>query len=437
MKKFLILLLPMCLTACNASEESPAEQQAIQENQQCSFRTTAEAISIANEAGKALPSISRSVKTVDKVYVIGNSHSRSTSAEPVLYAVDYSNNEGFALISANRACEPLLALIEEGSFYDEQTQSNEPFQTTMGNIMAYSINPGGNPGDNGPITIMPGFKIDTTYSTEIYGPRVQVAWNQGWPENKYAPNSLAGCGPVAMAQMLSYYETPSTLPITFSGAPVSSVQLDWNAMRKHSRSYQNYDHYSCQASEQAHEMISLLVRQMGELAGSVYNPIDNVVDKGTSTRDLPMEVALRSLLPSKRHCPGNGDERLFYWVSQKNIATVSGNAYSEDGHTKEASHIWLADGAMRRTTTITYREPEMNEITGQIEYNATQVRNYVSKYIHYNWGWGGSCNGYFKEGIFNPTMGSQYDQHGNPSASYNDTYITTYVYYADPDQVDF
>lgn len=92
---------------------------------------------------------------------------------------------------------------------------------------------------------------------------------------------------------------------------------------------------------------------------------------------------------------------------------------------------------MRRTTTITYREPEMNEITGQIEYNATQVRNYVSKYIHYNWGWGGSCNGYFKEGIFNPTMGSQYDQHGNPSASYNDTYITTYVYYADPDQVDF
>lgn len=80
--------------------------------------------------------------------------------------------------------------------------------------------------------------------------------------------------------------------------------------------------------------------------------------------------------------------------------------YGLAGAMTDSGHAFIADG----TKNIKYQI-----IRYQLEddvYVSSFLKNEVTELIHYNWGWGGSCNGWFNLKAVDPSSAAEYD---NPS----------------------
>ena len=80
----------------------------------------------------------------------------------------------------------------------------------------------------------------------------------------------------------------------------------------------------------------------------------------------------------------------------------------DNGSTEYKGHAWVADGYKTRTEYVeTYEvfpspfgeEFDQRELRGQ--YSTTY------RYVHYNWGYDGDCNGFFKDNVFRLNNASQ------------------------------
>lgn len=141
--------------------------------------------------------------------------------------------------------------------------------------------------------------------------------------------------------------------------------------------------YFCSAKEESHYEIGRLLRQVGHLADAKYKP------NGTSTYFVDLMSLAKELLPAYE-IKYYYNEKMFDKIKENyTVGLVAGQDYET---TNEAiGHGWVFDGAMS-LFIITKRKNDPND-KGQI----LSQQNY----IHYNWGWGGSCNGYFLDGVFN------------------------------------
>lgn len=121
-KTLIYLALPLIVVSCQDSANS--DLQTSNEKlyaQSDSIRTIDEAIDIANTAAieffgentRSEPRIATKSSNVTPIYA---QLSRSDEESPVLYVVNYDNDEGFAVITANSNLVPVLAVTEEGSY---------------------------------------------------------------------------------------------------------------------------------------------------------------------------------------------------------------------------------------------------------------------------------------------------------------------------------
>ena len=163
---------------------------------------------------------------------------RSADADTLFYIVNYGNNDGFCLVSAKKSVEPILAITENG-YYDGGETGNAGFDIYISGLVAElsSIGDGG-------IIIQPDI-VDTIRFTELtVGPILETTWHQVDPYNYYCPtirdeylilhHCKVGCGAVALSQIAAYYEHPTSLNLTFSGAPVQTLYPDWDEMKEYS-----------------------------------------------------------------------------------------------------------------------------------------------------------------------------------------------------------
>ena len=85
-------------------------------------RSLAEALEIAQEAISLLgtqQSRSGDIRTVDMKnvqYLSSNKNSRSQNDDTLLYVINYVDNKGFAVVSANPNTEGLIAVTEKGTY---------------------------------------------------------------------------------------------------------------------------------------------------------------------------------------------------------------------------------------------------------------------------------------------------------------------------------
>ena len=163
------------------------------ETQPTLLRTPAEAISIAemavaNEAGEGRSE--RTIRGTSSVKPIVSHTSRGES-DTLMYAVDFDEGQGFAIVSASRSVEPLLALIDDGSFDSPETQANESFQFALNCAKLYSMGPTKPtiPDPDGPVDFILSWYADTVFPTPKTTPSINVRWNQYWPEGMYSSNS--------------------------------------------------------------------------------------------------------------------------------------------------------------------------------------------------------------------------------------------------------
>lgn len=404
MKKPLIAAASaMMLWACS-SEEPAMKTIAEQESKTIScLRTPEEAIAIAkNLAASAANSARSTSKKVDasSLKVIGANTSRS-NADTLIYAIDYADNAGFVLISAEKTTTPVLAFIDEGNYSDAASVGNEGYNYFVESAKSFvsdsrvEIAPGRDD------LIMARYK-DTIYTHEVNKPLLEVNWNQNWPENMFCPNKIAGCVPVAVAQIMSYLKPNIDINLSFSERPYDHLTIDWTELNKHVNSLPIKNpgetvissHLTdCNSTEDNHTKLAALIRQIGHEAKATYNEYStgaypdyavDILNKYTKTKGV-------YAAPSGFH--GN--------LGANSIGIIFGYTSSGSGH------AWVADGsALFATSYITYYG--YNPITK--EYESKDVKSESSTYIHYNWGWGGSCNGYFLENVFDTTKGSTFDE---------------------------
>lgn len=408
------------------------------------LRTEAEAIEIAignlGMIDRAVPRSRAASDIVADVSVIGSKVKSRNGAtnDTLLYAVNFKNNEGFALVPASRKADPLLAICEKGNYSPGCEKLNPGFGIYMNiaekrltDLETVSDEPTLNTGDKDS-EFVPEFKpydgdntrpletketSDTSWICRI-APRIQVKWGQqGNVYARYAPNDYAGCAPVAMAQTMSYFKYPSKIAVTFPDAPISELNLDWDYMMMHN-GYWGCNCYMYNYA-QNHEMIAVLMRQLGQIAQSDYTKSNGTETFTSKTRDTLKKLGL-SVSDISDYKPGKTAD------IADGIILMRGDCLGKNN--KLEGHIWIIDGVKR---FVSIHKCYVRENSGQ-KWTVMNESKDILHFNHINWGWYGNQDGWFNDGVFNALIPVEYSYNNqdtgidSPNFTMNLKYFVVY-----------
>lgn len=405
MKKFIsLLVISAILFSCSEEPDNPPVIDVQDSQQTTQIRSIDQAIEIANTFLAAGSVSSRSNANLKAANVIMSNASRSSAGDTLIYALDIEDNNGFVLVAAPKNVDPILAVIDEGSFNDPQNLENKSYQMILEETKDYVANLSSNriPIDPDPIDTtklsldlrIP--EIVNVYTTKIIRePLVEVKWDQSYPENIFCQNNIAGCTPIAIAQMLSYFELPKSISYSFPEKDINSEVLNWPTIKKH-KSILN-----CNCTYTNHMTLARVVREIGQRAGTDYSdPQASGTSFGSNVPNAVKE--LTGLTPDTN---GQKTTNLFDALSNNiGVAIVGG-----------VGHSFIADAIKHlKYKTIEY----LYNPDGSLD-SSNVLGEYNIKLIHYNWGWSGNCNGFFYYDILNPGNAYEYDDRGlNNNSSY-------------------
>ena len=405
MKQFLIIsILAVMVAACSSEEPMPVTDNS---TQQGSINVTVEeAIKIANQAAEAFDAksargVSRRASSAAMVDVLGAKNGRSGGIDTLLYMVNYDNKQGYAIVSASRACETLLGIVDEGEFNALEAAENPSYSYYLANAQNYVASTLGATFGGGKDPITPGFIEETRFVHEDYPVKVNVKWGQRYPEGYFCPNKISGCVQTAMAQIMSYLKLPTSIRLTYPERDVDVQVLDWENMTKHTQSVNttavsliNSHNSSCAATEASHMAIARLCRELGYRNNASY------YDNATGAFDYKALQTFRQLVTEKEISNftylGTDYSTLFDAI-KTGIGYISGSDTNGAG-----GHAWVIDGGRRIGKIVTVSGPGTIGIDGK---EHPFVRDYTTHYYHFNWGWNGTDNGYFEMGVFDTSKG--------------------------------
>ena len=283
---------------------------------------------------------------------------------PAYYIFNAEDERGYVIISGDDKTDEILGYSTHGSFDAGNMPENvkawlQSYTEQIAMLETYV------PQQN--------IEQNTTQWPAIY-PLVRTQWNQGEPYNAKCPlhngnRSVTGCTATAMAQVMKYHEWPRTatpkIPsyITTSEnirvSTLPSTTFDWNEMKNTYSSNDNGD------------AVAELMRYCGQSIESDYSEYStgaytsDVVNALTKYFDYDQNIEQKYLF--------------FYTLSEwesiiYNELKASRPVYHA-GVSMEGGHAFICDG-----------------------YDGDGM-------FHFNWGWGGSYDGYYKLALMNPETG--------------------------------
>lgn len=142
-KRLLFIACTLAVVSCTQSRFETPIQSGTSET--AVYRSLEEGLEIADILFSNMDGETRSVaRTVKSVETI-NQATRSSSPESTFYIVNYDNNEGFALLSADKRLEAVFAIAEEGQMHLSDTISNKPLALYIRSIEKLADSLGGHP----------------------------------------------------------------------------------------------------------------------------------------------------------------------------------------------------------------------------------------------------------------------------------------------------
>ena len=424
---YMILLLSVVVLYSNCTDEVVGFDDALtavaKENPK--KRSVAEAIQIAQNAISMLDDsiqtrnslLTRQIDYGQVPLVICSNEMKLTRSsvnegnDTLMYVVNYADNQGFAVVSAERGTEGLIAVTESGQ-YDPSDTTDTGFRRYM--IAAQKYISANKAKDNPEPNRAPkGFyyEYDTT-SVVCITPRITVKWGQSYHEGQFCPNGVSGCSHTAAAMIMSYFEYPSFLVLTYNTPNVYRT-LNWSGMK----SYINYGNclYSIlngisYCTNEDHKSIGYLCRELAHQTGDnfYYNP--NRTHGGIDQ--------IRTTLLSIGYSVGN----VTSYQNLVNTSTIRDHLsngkliFMRGDNNSNSGHAWAIDGYYGFTIHSCYYEYGFtNGLPDPPVLMDEQYNNY--RYNHINWGCNGDNNGYFIDGVFS-YYGSAYIY---DSSSYIDT----------------
>ncbi len=215
-----------------------------------------------------------------------------------------------------------------------------------------------------------GWKLGTT--RRQVGPLLETEWSQQSPFNDLCGGELAGCAPIAMAQLMYYYQHPQLL--TYNGYTFS-----WNTIPQKEASGSNQ---------------ATLVKLIGTALGTHYGNV------GSWTRPSNFRDGVRLLLYSVTQKDYVPIETSIYLLDHKKPIIMLGNDTNLSwlpGHSDleylGKSHYWVCDGVQERAPNelqyFTEWQPNGNG-TFVCGWNTIEnpgiLRGEVYNYYSMNWG---------------------------------------------------
>lgn len=231
-----------------------------------------------------------------------------------------------------------------------------------------------------------------------------TVWHQDSPFNdmnipmnwffwqNWKKRSPAGCFPIAIAQIVAYHEKMSEC---------NGYKLNWDSIKKNLYVYNNNADSS--ASYEDKRAVAKLVRWISVFCHAVYTPDFTFVFPHDAR--IVMSFIYGN---ATTHC--SYDNGVVYNMLKNNKpALVCAISKIFDGH------AWVVDGylhRMRQEICIRNRDGKERRDT---TYREQQL-------VHCNWGWGGSCNGYYSQGVFNLKKGTVDVEEGLGETNSNNNY---------------
>lgn len=215
-------------------------------------------------------------------------------------------------------------------------------------------------------------------SENQYGPLLATQWGQGVPFNVNAPNGWAGCGPIAMAQVMRYHQWPTT--------------YNWSAIGNNPAS----------DNAEAKRMI-LDVRKAADVS---YD------SNGTGTTSDKMKRAF------ERNFNYTAQVTNYYGYSERLKAAneikwnrpVIMSGFSATPQGDDIGHGWVAEGY--KENIVSYAASYVSVEPGASGYEYyTGTTKVNSEYFYMNWGLSsGKWDGWFYSDMVNMNSDSNYNK---------------------------
>ena len=288
-------------------------------------------------------------------YVFDNDTIAKVVQFPSGYSV-YSNNDS----------NDLLVISDQGNFLD--AIEHLEFKNTIVALAHNTAIP------RTEISRTPSFEIEYDYpidseSEKSVDPMITVNWGQGAPFNWFTPNGYAGCTPIAIAQIMTYFEFPSIISLTYSGADTSITSLDWDMMKQHNTYHSDTCLY-CKENAR-------LLREIGQQCHADYHT--------GGTGAWPKVQYINQLgYTGKEYSTYNFDSILSS-LNSGYPCIISGFRDQES----KVGHSWNIDGYKQKIFTRTMYRKKKDELAKIINVEKT-----YDTYLHFNYGWNGASNGY-------------------------------------------
>ena len=230
----------------------------------------------------------------------------------------------------------------------------------------------------------------------VVAPMITTTWKQGSPYNTQCPHDTldrdtkSGCVAIAMAQVMKYWNHPTQGVGSYSyttancgtiSANFGATTYDWANMPNSLTSVSPTVNIDAVAELVYHAGVSVKMTYRHS-SSSATTTSDNNLSTITGERALrtffKYDKALHSV---QRNIVGDS---VFTALLEEEL--LAGRPVIFSGHDTSGGHAFICDG-----------------------------RNNAGLY-HFNWGWGGYCDGYYQIGALNPAPGGD---GGNATSHYN------------------
>ena len=309
-------------------------------------------------------------RKVESVEYYSRPGTRALGGDTLLYLVNYADDAGFALLSADSRLRPIYAISEEGSMSFSDTTYNKGLALFARGVEAEIESSLTIPNDtaifNPPTIPEEDVHIDTLRSIrDRVSPMLtyyQRYWDQDSPFNRYCFTSSGaeakvGCTAVAAAQIMSYYNWPQQyLYHTFNWDEINAGNIDMLArfLRVLGNSENLNIHYApIDSSDGSYASISNFYRTFDNMGYTYHSTFQNF-------NEAEVCAFLKGI-----HSGGYSAGPIL----------VDGRYPNNDGHS------WVIDGYLQYNLTI---------LTGESPIFTSDDILY-----HCVWGWGAKNNGYY------------------------------------------
>jgi hypothetical protein len=367
MKYKLLLIGLLSIFGLNTSAKQIDEKIAKQVGQNfLKTRTNSQTLKNANDFELVYKSTSNSVNSLASLQTI------------TYFYVFNASLSGFVIVSGDDNVLPILGYSDQGLFDPNNLPQNvlkwfEGYKSEIRSIIEQNIQPTNQIVDEWQSLINGDNLNSSTKAKASVNPLMQTKWNQSPYYNALCPsNSVTGCVATAMAQIMKYWNYPATGSGFHSynhntygtlSANFGSTSYQWGSMPNSVNSTNN--------------AVATLMYQVGVSVDMDYSPQSSgaYVISASSPVTHCSEYALKTYFGYKNSLQGiqRVDYNQTQWLNLIKMELDASRPILYAGFGNGGGHCFVADGYDN------------------------------SDYIHFNWGWGGSYDGYFQINALNPS----------------------------------